>query len=168
MVEALCLAGCWKVPVHGGFGDITKNSPTIAAWLVCRGWRDALRGSAVHLAAALIAAHGPEQALVRAVRCKSAHTQPLALVQEVLRQCGPHLPCLEPAFIEVRGRRLGRQGRLPATSQVFHCIRCARQAAKDLQKRTRCVVMLCVHTLCRLASGASMTSCGCCCSSLVT
>lgn len=93
-------------------------SGRIAAWLVCRDWRDALRGSAVHLAAALIAAHGPEQALVRAVRCKSAHTQPLALVQEVLRQCGPHLPCLEPAFIEVRRCWVGRQGFLPPSGQL--------------------------------------------------
>ncbi len=76
-------AGCWHVADEDG------NTRTVAAWSVCRVWRDCLREHGGHMARLLIRAHGGRrgEALQRAARCRSPAIDDDALAACILDGC---------------------------------------------------------------------------------
>ena len=70
--------------------------PRICAWSVCRAWRDCLRGPPPdRLARLLLEEHGPDQALVRAVRCTSIAVDRCDLIRAVLGLPNVRADCMD-------------------------------------------------------------------------
>ena len=101
LCEILIYSGAWSpaanhsvevkagaTPNHdilGGGGAVAAARPRICAWSVCQAWRDCLRGPPPdRLARLLHAVHGPDQALMRAVRCTSTAVDRCDLIRAVL------------------------------------------------------------------------------------
>ena len=77
-------------------GGAPAALPRICAWSVCRAWRDCLTGPPpYHLARLLLEVHGPDQALMRAMRCASATVDRSDLIMEVLGLPQVRADCLD-------------------------------------------------------------------------
>ncbi len=77
LAEVLVWAGAWRTP-----GAIWQHT---SAWSVCRAWRDCVReANGQRLARLLVEVHGPEAALIRAVRCTSQVVDGCVLVRQLL------------------------------------------------------------------------------------
>ena len=80
--------------------------PRICGWSICRAWRDCLRRGPPpdHLARLLLEVHGPDQALIHAVRSTSLAVDRCDLVRAVLGLPGVRADCMEgEALISAAG-----------------------------------------------------------------
>ena len=73
--------------------------PRICGWSICRHWRDCLRGPPDHLARLLLEVHGPDEALMRAMRCTNIAVDRCDLVRAVLRLPGVRADCQDGAAL---------------------------------------------------------------------
>ena len=75
--------------------------PQICGWSVCRDWRNCLRRGPPpdHLARLLLEVHGPDEALMRALRCTNSAVDRCDLIREVLRLPGVRADCQDGAAL---------------------------------------------------------------------
>ena len=71
--------------------------PRICGWSICRAWRDCLRRGPPpdHLARLLLEVHGPDRALIHAVRSTSLAVDRCDLIRAVLGLPGVRADCME-------------------------------------------------------------------------
>ena len=105
MGEVLIRAGAWaSAQPSSTAGEASNAEPQrICAWSVCRAWRDCLRRQPPldHLARLLLEVHGPDQALLRAVRCTSVAVDRCDLIRAVLALPNVRADCMDgEALIE--------------------------------------------------------------------
>ena len=87
-------------------GGAPAALPRICAWSVCRAWRDCLTGPPpYHLARLLLEVHGPDQALMRAMRCTSTAVDRCDLIRAVLKLPGVRADCQDgEALVQASAR----------------------------------------------------------------